>query len=229
MIEKLTKTKAKSLVSKLGILDSACSAMFLKNDIISLFIDDNDIGTNLKMNGTTVVKSFLGVVLEDGLIFKSVDDFENILGRLRQGLDTKGVQCGISYDEHHIGIVINDELITLFTTIPYVVDKLSLLYTNHTFESYREYIISDLTMTQMSRIDLNKLKNSQVVKVDTDSGRVRISKNILSLMGTVRTDSDPTFSTGYGVKILNDGKFVLVLDTKYKEMEAVHIYAVEPY
>lgn len=228
---KMTKTKLKDLVTNIGKLEPACSSVLLKGDCMHLIINPDEVG-NMKKNGVTTVSTFLPLELND-CVFQSNEDLEGILKKIRDKLKEPTKECYFVFDPEGAGVMIDEEIHPIFHITE------SSPYTDHLYAKYFDYVDMVMTTDQNAKEvnipqdDLNKLVQSKVLKIDTEFGRIRLSKNNVPLLGSASASKPANFSASYIIRQVPhpDGvtEHVLALHVKYKTMDAMHLYTVEPY
>ena len=228
---KMTKTKLKDIITNLGKLEPACSSILLKGDCMHLIINPDEVG-NMKKNGVTTVFTFLPLELND-CVFQSNENLADILKKIRDRLQKPSEECYFVFDNEGAGVMIDDVIHPIFH-----LTKTSS-YTDHLYEKFYDYV--DMVMTTdsdtgevtISQTDLNKLVQSKVLKLNTDFGKIRLSKNNVPLLGSASASKPANFTASYILRQVphQDGvvEHVLALHVNYKSMEAIHLYTVEPY
>lgn len=230
---KMTKTKLKDLIVSIGKMEPVCSSILLKGDCMHLVIDPDDADTgNIKKNGVTTVFTFLPLET-DGCIFQSHPNLEEMLKNIRDRLQEPSKECHFVFDPEGAGVMIDDMIFPLFRLIE------SSPYTDYLYNKYSEYVnmvmFTGETTTEinLTNEDLQTLVQSKVLKLDTDFGRIRLSKNNLPLLGSVSASKPINFTASYVLRQVPhpDGviEYVIALHVKYKSMDAMHLYTVEPY
>ena len=229
---KMTKTKLKDIITNLGKLEPACSSILLKGDCMHLVINPDEVG-NMKKNGVTTVFTFLPLELLDNCVFQSNENLADILKKIRDRLQKPSEACYFVFDPEGAGVMIDEEIHPIFhLTKPSP-------YTDHLYEKFFDYVDmvmnkdKDASEINISQSDLNKLVQSKVLKLDTGFGRIRLSKNNVPLLGSASASKPANFTASYILRQVPhpDGvvEHVLALHVKYKSMEAIHLYTVEPY
>ena len=154
---------------------------------------------NMKKNGVTTVFTFLPLELLDNCVFQSNENLADILKKIRDRLQKPSEACYFVFDPEGAGVMIDEDA-------------------------------SEINIPQS---DLNKLVQSKVLKLDTEFGRIRLSKNNVPLLGSASASKPANFTASYILRQVPhpDGvvEHVLALHVKYKSMEAIHLYTVEPY
>lgn len=225
---KLTKTKLKdTIIGNISKMEPVSSSILLKGNCIHIIINPDEVGSNLKKNGVTCVLSFLPLEL-DGCIFQSNENLAEILKNIRDALQT-AKDCYFVFDSQGAGVMLDDIVYPLFHIIPNS-PFTDTLYSNYT--DYANMVMEDLA-TDIEQSELNKLVQSKVMKIDTVFGRIRLSKNNVPLLGPASSSKPANFKMSYVLRYVEKEQgnidYVLALHVKYKLMDAIHLYTVEPY
>ena len=228
---KMTKTKLKDLIVNIGKIEPVCSSILLKGDCIHLVINPEDTG-NIKKNGVTTVFTFLPLET-NGCVFQSVPNLAEMLKNIRDRLQQPSKECFFVFDPEGAGVMVDDVIFPLFHITE------SSPYTDHLYEKYHDYVLmvmyseGNSAEVDFKQEELNKLVQSKVLKIDTEFGRIRLSKNNVPLLGSASSSKPANFTASYVLRQIphTDGvvEHVLALHVKYKSMDAIHLYTVEPY
>ena len=85
---------------------------------------------------------------------------------------------------------------------------------------------------------LNDVRLSKPVTLNTNTGKIRVSRNLFSLSGPIKKTGPLPFSAMWAAHRVaipdanEDGfvyDYVLALTVNYKDMDAVHLYSVTPF
>lgn len=228
---KMTKTKLKDLIVNIGKIEPVCSSILLKGDCIHLVINPEDTG-NIKKNGVTTVFTFLPLET-NGCVFQSVPNLAEMLKNIRDRLQQPSKECFFVFDPEGAGVMVDDVIFPLFHITE------SSPYTDYLYEKYNDYVNMVMYLDGKSpeidfkQEELNKLVQSKVLKIDTEFGRIRLSKNNVPLLGSASSSKPANFTASYVLRQIPHSdsvvEYVLVLHVKYKSMDAIHLYTVEPY
>lgn len=220
---KLTKTKADNIIiGGISRVIKACTFIVLKGDCMHSVIEADDIGSTLKKNGTTIVKSFIGLELPDGVVMRSVYGLENTISDIRKRVKASK-EIFMMYDTSNIGLSLDGDYVGLF------VEDNPDNY-NRKWNNYNDAL--NYIMDTQYELDLQQrmdIANSKVVEVGVNESKVRLSKNCIPLIGPVRADAEPKFRLWYNIRNANvyDGTGVLCLHVDYgNDTNAIHLYSV---
>ena len=188
----------------------------------------------LTVNGNTSVRTLLPFSLADDTTMITVMNISDVLGFLAVKKNLKIIEVVV--DDYSIRIRIDDEEIVIATTNKEFNGK-SMTKDYRQFESLLKIATLDdndnVIVKALTKNELSDIRDSKPVTLESPYGKVRISRNLFTLTGPMRSTGEVPFTANWAVHqvILPDNTIdhVLVLHVNYKEMEAVHMYAVTPF
>ena len=228
---KLTKSKITEMMSLCGnILRIADSGLFYNDMIYPVLLDEEkhtiSIGTTL--NGLHLIQNTI-IPVKENIAYVIVP---NEIARLKEKLKETGLP-GITYylDEMCIMILIGEEKFYIMNNFD-TIDKLGCKLYNSYTERFQYLMNLNPYIEKSTSNDIRNIIMGLPVllhgkTVEEKDSVVRVSRNIFPFIGSVRLGSDDAFTFQYSM--IHKEEPYVVLFTKYKKFNAIHIYAYIEY
>ena len=192
----------------------------------------------LSVNGTTTARSFFPFTLPRNVAMITVMNLPDILKLLS---DLKGVnRLELLVDDNTIRIAYDENEIIIATT--------NKSMNGQTFtDDYQDFNYlkkianmgddGNAIYKQFTESQIDDARHSKPVTLDTDFGKVRVSRNLFSLSGPMKKTGPLPFSALWTVHSVQvpDTKgdyttdYVLALTVSYNDLEAIHLYSITPF
>ena len=188
----------------------------------------------LSVNGTTTARSFLPFSLPENLAMITVMNLSEVLKMLSELKGISKLELRVDDDTIRIGFD-NKEII--------IATRHKSMNGGKFTDDYQKYqallnIVNkdddgNNICSQLSINQLNDIRYSKPVTLETSVGKVRISRNLFSLSGPIKKTGPMPFSALWATHAvtLPDGSedYVLGLTVSYNDLDAVHLYSVAPF
>ena len=233
---KITKTQLNTLMGNLKRILKLGDGIILSGDCmhpVCIEVSEDD----LEVNGNTTVKTVFPFSLPNGVSMLTVINLSDVLAQINENKKNfKEVQ--IIMDDNTIRIGMDNTEVIIATThktlngrqVPPTYSDFNTLKNAATKDNEGNRI-----STYFSAEDLDNIRNARPVNLTREGiGTVRVSRNLFSLSGPLRKTGEVPFAGEWNIvaiELPDDGgtDYVLSLHVAYKEMEAIHLYAVTPF
>ena len=188
----------------------------------------------LSVNGTTTARSFFPFALPKDVAMITVMNLSDVLKMLSE---LKGVsKLELRLDDDTIRIGFDDKEIIIATRHK----SMNGGKFTDDYQSYQALLnivnkgdSGENICSQLSTEQLNDIRHSKPVTLETGVGKIRISRNLFSLSGPIKKTGPISFSSLWSTHsvTLPDGTmdYVLGLSVSYNDLDAVHLYSVTPF